>query len=133
MKNKTDEFPRTVEDLGIEYGLHVMESAELICTVEYEAADPGDYITPPSGGVAWITDFKVESVTFSWDEGARLITGITIPCVLKAARKHVEETNWMEDQEEWATRVWNERAGAEHEAAEEAYWDSRDDHERCEL
>ncbi len=129
-RSGTDEFQVTVQDLDIPFGNGLIVSAELTVTVEHEAYDLGDRITPPGGGGSSVTDFRVKSVEITSEFGTSESSDLI---VCNKVTTYLENIYWMSNQDEWATEVWNERAGAEYEAAENAYWDSRHDRERGEL
>lgn len=129
-KSGTDDFPITVEGLGISIflGLLTIEDAEVTASVDHEAHHPGDRDTPESGGASWIYDFTVDSVGVSFFGGRKLLGrwcwfNTRAKWITRRAWKYLFIT-WAWRQDDWATKVWNERAGAEYEAAEEAKADA---------
>lgn len=123
-KNGSDEFKRTLDDLSIPCPSGEIISAILTVTVAHEADDPGDGgTTPPPRGGSWVHNVRVVSVRVLLPAGYDVLQEY----LFKArVLDHLADTNWSYDQDEWATRVWNERAQGEHDSVME----SRADHAR---
>ena len=120
----------TIESDGLEielaYGLFIGDVV-VVCKMEYEGYDPGDYWTPPSGGYATMYDIEVKSVGVydaNGDDVDMERVGLDVEGVKRRADKFLRESDWMNQNEDYAAELWSQEAQGAAEAALEAKFDA---------
>jgi len=118
------EVQTTADDLDVDLGDgFYIGDADITCYMEFEAFDPGDHWTPPSGGCATMYDITVTKVTV-YNSAGDEITSPVSNGLCKIAEDHLRKTDWMEKNEAWAAEQWSEDEQGRQEAALEAKFDA---------
>ena len=117
--------PTTIEELEISLDENLfIGEADVNCLMEYEGYDAGDYETPPSGGFASMYDIAVQKVYIYTADGEEHSES-TDDKHLAMVQKWINDTGWMESNEEWAIEQWGTDVQGNEEAALEAKADAK--------
>ncbi len=99
------ETEHTIEDLDIEFkskaGLfYCIDSADVICKIEGISGSRGDYYTPGESPTATVYEVVVTKVYITDSDGDTFDS--TLAKMLKLVQDHLNETHWINDQDDFA-------------------------------